>query len=117
MALACPEPVEYPVGNSGWVEFVLSLPVQDACQGRKEEPMMLVGTHPTEWDLPKKDREELMMLVGMYPTEWEKRAREVRERLAKAGQARPRCTVSPAGEPGQARPKASPFGRLVAALR
>jgi pantothenate kinase len=79
--------------------------------------MMLVGMYPTEWDLPKQDKEELMMLVGMYPKEWEQRAREVRERLAKTEQARLRLIVSSAGESGQARPEASPFGKLVAALR
>jgi hypothetical protein len=73
--------------------------------------------YPTEWDLRKKDREELMMLVGMYPVEWEKRAQEVRERLAEAERARRRLIVSPAGTSGLARPKASSFGRLVAALR
>jgi hypothetical protein len=77
----------------------------------------MLAMYPTEWDLPKKDREELMMLVGMYPTEWERRAREVRERLAETEQARRRCTVSPASNSGQARPKASSFGRLVVALR
>jgi hypothetical protein len=110
-ALACPEPVEYPVDNLGLAEFLLSLPKQD-----KEELMMLVGMYPTEWDLPKQDKQELMMLLGMSAKEWEKRAHEERERLAKAAQARLRRIVSSAGESGQARPKASSFGRLVAAL-
>jgi len=48
--LACPEPVEYPVGNIGLVESLLSLPKQD-----REELTMLVGMYPTEWDLPKQD--------------------------------------------------------------
>jgi hypothetical protein len=111
-ALACPKLVEYPVGNIGLVEFWLSLPNQD-----KEEPMILVNMYPTEWDLPKQDKEELMMLLGLSAMEWEKTAHEVRERLAEAEQARLRCIVSSAGEPGQTRPRASFFGRLVAALR
>jgi len=79
--------------------------------------MMLAGMYATEWDLPKQDKEELMMLLGMSAMEWEKRAREERERLVEAEQARLRRTVSSAGESGQARPKASFFGRLVPALR
>ena len=87
--------------------------------------MMLVGMYPMEWDLPKQDKEELMMLLGMYAMEWEKRAREERaqrareerERLVEAEQARLRRIISSAGASGQARPKASFFGRLVAALR
>jgi hypothetical protein len=111
-ALPCPEPVEYPVGKIGLVEFLLSLPKQD-----KEELMMLVGIYAMEWNLPKQDKEELMMLLGMSAMEWEKRAREERERLVEAEQARLRPIVSPAGGSGQARPKASFFGGLVAALR
>jgi hypothetical protein len=79
--------------------------------------MMLVGMYPTEWDLPKQDKQELMMLLGMSAKEWEKKAREARERLAKAKEAQLRCIVSSAGESGQARPKALSLGRLVAALR
>jgi hypothetical protein len=63
--------------------------------------------------LPKQDKEELMMLVGMSTMEWEKRAHEERERLAEAEQAQVRRIVSSAGESGQARPKASSFGRPV----
>ena len=33
-ALPCPERIEYPVGNIGLVECLLSLPEQDACQSR-----------------------------------------------------------------------------------
>jgi hypothetical protein len=58
-ALACPEPVEYPVGNTGLVEFLLSLPDQG-----KKELMILVGIYPAEWDLPKQDKEKPMVLVG-----------------------------------------------------
>jgi hypothetical protein len=47
-ALACPEPVEYPVGNTGLVEFLLSLPNRG-----KKELMILVGIYPAEWNLPK----------------------------------------------------------------
>lgn len=90
------------------VEFLLSLPKQD-----KEEVMILVGMYPTEWDLSKQEKEELMMLLGMSAMEWEKE----RERLAKPERACLRLIVSPAGESGQARPKASVFGRLVAAVR
>jgi len=93
------------------MEFLLSLPKQD-----KEELMMLVGMYAMEWDLPKQEKEELMMLLGMYAIEWEKRAREERERLVEAEQARLRRIVLSAGESGQARPKASAFRRLVAAL-
>ena len=87
-ALPCPEPVEYPVGNIGLVEFFLSLPKQD-----KEELMMLV-MYPTEWDLPRQDKKELMMLLGMSTAEWERSAREVRERAAEAERARLRPIVS-----------------------
>ena len=110
-ALPRPELVEYSVGKIGLVEFLLSLPKQD-----KEELMML-GMYAVEWDLPKQDKEELMMLLGMSAMEWEKRAREETERLVEAEQARLRPIVSPAGGSGQARPKASFFGGLVAALR
>ena len=78
--------------------------------------MMLVGMYPTEWDLPKQDKDELMTLLGMSAMEWGKSAREVRERLAEAEQARLRLIASSAGRSGPARPKASSFGRLVAAL-
>jgi hypothetical protein len=88
--------------------FLLSPPKQD-----KEELMIFIAMYPTEWDLPKQDKEELMMLLGMSAVEWEKE----RKRLAEAEQARLRPTVSSAGEFGQVRPKASSFGRLVAALR
>jgi hypothetical protein len=111
-ALPCPEPIEYPIGNIGLVEFLLSLPKQD-----KEELMILVGMNPTEWDLPKQDKEELMMLLGMSAKEWEKCAHEARERLAEAERVRLRLTVSSASESEQAQPKTSSFGRLVAALR
>ena len=87
-ALPCPEPLDYTVGNIGWVEFLLSLPKQD-----KEELMMQVGMYPTEWDLPKQEEKELMMLLGMSAREWEKAAREARERLAKAQQARLRLII------------------------
>jgi hypothetical protein len=90
------------------VEFLLSLPKQD-----KGELMIMVGMYPTEWDLPKQDKEELMMLLGMSAMEWDKE----RERLAKSERARLRLIVSQAGGSGQARPKASVFGRLVAAVR
>ena len=78
---------------------------------------MMLAMYPTEWDLPKQDEEELMMLVGMYPTEWEARAREARERLAEAEKAQLRLIVSSASKWGQARSKASHFGRPVSALR
>jgi hypothetical protein len=100
------------VGNIGLAKFSWSLPQQD-----REELMILAGIYPTEWDLPKQDQEELMMLLGMSAVEWEKRAHEARERLAEAEQARLRRIVSSAVESGQARPKVSSFGRLVAALR
>ena len=93
------------------MEFLLSLPEQD-----KEEVMMLVSMYPTEWDLPKQDKEELMMLLGMSVMEWEECAREVRARLAETEGARLRLIISSAGRSGQARPKASSCGRLVAAL-
>jgi hypothetical protein len=110
-ALACPESVEYPVGNIGFVESWLSLPKQD-----KEELMILVGMYPTQWDLPKQDREEMRMLLGMSAMEWEKRAREERERRPEAEQVRLRRIVSSAGQSGQALPKAWSFGTLVATL-
>ena len=88
----------------------MSLPKQD-----KEELMML-GMYPTEWDLPKRDKGKLMMLLGMSAMEWEKRAHEQRERLAEAEQARLRLIVSSVDKSGPARPRASSFGRLVAAL-
>ena len=79
--------------------------------------MMLVGMHPTEWDLPERDAEDLIMLFGMSTLEWSKGAHEERGRLAEAGQVRLRRVVSFAGESEVARPKASSFGKLVAALR
>jgi hypothetical protein len=109
-ALVCPEPVEYPVGKIALVEFLLSLPKQD------KEELMMVNMYVLEWDLPKQDKEELMMLLGMSAMEWEKGAREEKERLVEAEQVRLRCIVSSAGESGQARPKASFFGGLAAAL-
>jgi hypothetical protein len=105
-ALPCPEPIGYPVGNVGLVEFSLSLPKQD-----KEELM-----YPMEWDLPKEDKAELMMLLGMSAMEWEKRAHEESERLAEGERTRLRRIVSWTGQSGQARPSEWSFGRLVAAL-
>lgn len=59
------------------------------------------------WSLPKQDEEGLRPLLDISALEWENNTREARERRI----------VSPAGEPGQARPRALSFGRLVAALR
>lgn len=87
--LACPAPVEYPVGRIELVEFWFSLPKQD-----KEELTMLVGMYPVEWDLPRQDKEELMMLLGISLVEREKRVRQERKRLVKAEEAQLRPIVS-----------------------